>query len=232
VLLFVAAVLAPFVVRGWVPEALWPWSLAIGMAVAISVALSVAAWRRGADAAPLAPLASACVFGLVVAYGIFAPVENHQRSHRLLARKLEQVLPSGASSIRFFNEIDEGLWFYLTRLELFPVPGTQPRYNTAYDLASNYLMKRGPSETLIELEAKRQARDRQALVDWVSAGNHGLSFVLIRSSLYDRYATDLGGRAIPVLRETGMKRNELVLLQVAGQWSRTASTTATTTSRR
>ena len=45
------------------------------------------------------------------------------------------------------------------------MPGTHPRYNTAYDLAHSYLTERLTSETLSELEAKRQAHDKQALFD-------------------------------------------------------------------
>jgi hypothetical protein len=215
VLMFVAAVVAPIVVREWLPPALWPWSLAIGLAVAASVAVSVHAWRRGSDALPLAPVGAACVFGILVAYGVIAPFENAQRSHRALAGKLHQLVPSSVHTIKFFNEIDEGLWFYLSGLDLAPVPGTHPRYNTAYDLAHSYLTQRLPFETLGDIEAKRQARDKQALFDWVDHSDPHTSFLLIRGSLYDGFATDLAGRVVTLYRETGMKRNDLVLLQVA-----------------
>jgi 4-amino-4-deoxy-L-arabinose transferase-like glycosyltransferase len=215
VAMFVAAALAPVVVREWLPSALWPWSVAIALALVGSVAVSVHAWRRGADALPLAPLATACVLGVLIAYGIIAPVENELRSHRVLAHKLHQLVPSGVRTLNFFNEIDEGLWFYLNGLELTPVPGTHPRYNTAYDLAHSYLTERLPFETLSDLEAKRQARDKQALIDWVTQCDPSTSFLVIRGSLYDGLAGDLAARVVPVFRETGMKRNEMVLLQVA-----------------
>jgi hypothetical protein len=60
----------------------------------------------------------------------------------------------------FFNEIDEGLWFYLSELDLTPVPGSHPRYNTAYDLAESYLTVRRPGESLAEVEGRRQLRHK------------------------------------------------------------------------
>ena len=60
VLLFVAAVVAPIVVRPWLPRTLWPWSLAIAAALAIAVILSARAWSRGADAIAMAPVTAAC----------------------------------------------------------------------------------------------------------------------------------------------------------------------------
>ena len=189
---------------------------------------SAYAWRRGADALLLAPIAAASVFGLLIAYCIIAPAENNQRSHRVLARKLHQVVPSTVHTLKFFNEIDEGLWFYLSGFDLAPVPGTHPRYNTAYDLAHSYLTKRIPSQTLSNLEANRQARDKQALIDWLDHSDPSSSFLLIRGSLYDTFANDLAGRVVPVFRETGLKRNELILLQVVGRipFSSTASSPA------
>ena len=46
VLLFVAAVVAPVVVRNRLPEVLWPWCLGISLVLAVAVALSVHAWRK------------------------------------------------------------------------------------------------------------------------------------------------------------------------------------------
>jgi 4-amino-4-deoxy-L-arabinose transferase-like glycosyltransferase len=224
VLMFVAAAMAPVVVRAWIPVPLWPWSIAIALAIAASVAVSVHVWRRGADALPLAPIAAACVMGILIAYGMIAPFENDQRSHRVLAKKLLEVVPSNVRTLKFFNEIDEGLWFYLSGFDLAPVPGTHPRYNTSFDLAHSYLTERLPSETISHLEAKRQARDKQALIDWLDHGDSSTSYLLIRGSLYDGFGRDLADRVVPVFRETGMKRNELVLLQVSNR--RPVSTTA------
>jgi 4-amino-4-deoxy-L-arabinose transferase-like glycosyltransferase len=228
----VAAALAPIVVRPLLPPMLWPWTVAIALAVASSVAFSAYVWRRGSDALALASIATACVFGIVIAYGIIAPAENKERSHRVLAERLREVIPRDVRVLRFFNEIDEGLWFYLSGFDLAPVPGTQPRYNTAYDLADSYRTDRRPAETLFQLEARRQARDKDALVAWLDSGKPSPSYLLIRGSLYDRFAGDLAGRVIPVFRETGMKRNELILLQVADQRVPPATASANAPARR
>jgi 4-amino-4-deoxy-L-arabinose transferase-like glycosyltransferase len=224
VLMFVAAVVAPLVVRASLPASLWPWSVAIGVVVAGSVPVSVHFWRRGADAAPLAPIAAACVVGVLIAYGKLAPAENELRSHRALARELQQIVPAQVRTINFFNEIDEGLWFYIAGINLAPVPGTHPRYNTAYDLAHSFLNKRQPHETIGQVEVRRQARDKQALLDWVERSEPNTSYLLIRGSLYDGFAADLAGCAVPLFRETGLKRNELVLLKVTDR--RTPAVTA------
>jgi 4-amino-4-deoxy-L-arabinose transferase-like glycosyltransferase len=215
VVLFSAAVLAPFVAREWLPAALAPFALAISLAMAAAVVLSAWTWRRGADALTLVPITAACVFGVLIAYGVIAPAGNPERGHRALAQRLPRLLPAGARELVFFNEIDEGLWFYLGALELMPVPGSHPRYNIAYDLAHSYLTERLPFETISDLEAKRQSRDRQALLDWLDRNSAGPSYLLIRSQLYDLMADQLAGRVIPLFRETGLKRTELVLLEVS-----------------
>ncbi len=167
VLLFVAAATAPLVARFWISWPIWAWTPAIAVALAVSVAGSALAWRRGADALALAPIVTACVAGILIAYGRIAPAENPQRGHRMLAQSLRERLGHGTHKIMFFNEIDEGLWFYLNELELAPVPGTHPRYNTAYDLAASYLAADSPNLTLSDLEARRQAHDTKSLFDWL-----------------------------------------------------------------
>jgi hypothetical protein len=232
VLMVVAAAVAPVVVRAWIPAAIWPWSISIGVAIAASIAVSVHVWRRGEDALPLAPIAAACVMGILIAYGMIAPVENDQRSHRLLANRFQDLVPSGVRTLSFFNEIDEGLWFYLNGFELAPVPGTQPRYNSAYDLAHSFLTEREPCETISDLEVKRRERDKRALFDWIDHGDSSTSYLLIRGSLYDGFALDLADRVVPVFRETGMKRNELVLLQVSNRRRVSAAAATAIRSRR
>ena len=111
--MFVAAALAPLAVRPWLAASLWLWSVAIALAVTASVAVSVYFWRRGADAMPLAPIATACVVGVLIAYGELAPAENAVRSHHALANELNRIVPAQVGTLNFFNEIDEGLWFYL-----------------------------------------------------------------------------------------------------------------------
>lgn len=219
VVLFVAAATAPLVARSWFAWPLWSWTLAIALGILASIAASAFAWRRGASDLALAPIVTACVVGILIAYGRIAPAENAQRGHRMLAQFLRQQVGHSAQKIMFFNEIDEGLWFYLNDLDLAPVPGTHPRYNTAYDLAASYLTAQSPLLTLSELEARRQAHDAKSLVKWLDQAGPHAPYLLIRKSLLDRYATDLAGKVIPVLSESGMKRNELVLLQVADQRS-------------
>jgi len=224
VLLFVGAAAAPLVARPLIAWPIWTWTLAIALALAVSVACSALAWRRGADDLALAPITAACVLGILIAYGRIAPAENSQRGHRLLAQALHQRVRPGTHKIMFFNEIDEGLWFYLNDLDLAPVPGTHPRYNTAYDLAASYLAAHPPVLTLSDLEAKRQAHDKKSLMTWLEHADPSTPYLLIRKSLLDHYATDLAGRVAPLLSESGMKRNELVLLQVVGRNPITART--------
>jgi 4-amino-4-deoxy-L-arabinose transferase-like glycosyltransferase len=215
VLLFVAALVAPLVARDWLPASLWPLTLAIALAMAAAVVASVSLWRRGADALPLAPITAACVFGFLLAYGVIAPAGNDERSHRAVEQRLRAVLPPGARTLMFFNELDEGLWFYLRGIDLTPVPGSHPRYNIAYDLAQRYLTERLPSQTISDVEAKRQAEDRLTLINWLDQNGARSTYLLCRSRLYDLLVNDLAGRVTPVFRETGLKRNELMLLEVA-----------------
>ncbi|MGO9465895.1 MAG: ArnT family glycosyltransferase [Isosphaeraceae bacterium] len=217
VLLFVAAAVAPLLARPFFPWPIWTWTLAIAGALAVSVAWSALAWRRGADELALAPITTACVLGILIAYGRIAPAENSQRGHRALAQTLHRLVQPGTHKIMFFNEIDEGLWFYLDDLDLTPVPGTHPRYNTAYDLAASYLAAHSPIVALSDLEANRQAHDKKSLLTWLDHAGPNTPYLLIRKSLLDRYATDLAGRVALVFSESDMKRNELVLLHVVGR---------------
>jgi hypothetical protein len=114
----------------------------------------------------------------------------------------------------FFNEIDEGLWFYARGFRLRPVPHSHPRYNTAFDLAHSYLTERHHSETLSEIEARRLVKEKQALLDWLDSPDARAPYLLIRGHLYDLFAGDLAGRVTPLVREPAVKRNELVLLEV------------------
>jgi hypothetical protein len=153
---------------------------------------------------------------VVVAYGIIAPSENQHRSHRGLARGLPGLVPSDVRKLMFFNEIDEGLWFYVKEIELVPVPGTHPQYNAACDLAESYRTERLPFETISEVEAKRLARDKSHLIEWLDRNASSDRYLVIRSQLYNRFADDLAGRVTPVFRERGLKRNELTLLRASG----------------
>jgi 4-amino-4-deoxy-L-arabinose transferase-like glycosyltransferase len=226
VIFFVAAILTPLVVRSRLAVEVWPWCLAISAAVSVAVALSAHSWRKGATSIALAPLAGACVIGILVAYGRIAPEENPERGHRTLAEKLGQIVPAGSRMVMFFNEIDEGLWFYARGYQLAPVPRSHPRYNTAFDLARSYLTERHHSETLGEVEARRLAQEKQALFDWLDRRDRRVPYLLMRGHLYDLFARDLAGRVTPLVRETGLKRNELVLLDVLPREPSLAASTA------
>jgi 4-amino-4-deoxy-L-arabinose transferase-like glycosyltransferase len=215
VLLFVGAAMFPIAIQPWLSRSLWAWTIAPAVALAAGVVVSVRAWRRGSDAMALSPIVAALGLGALVVYGILAPAENPRRSHRELAGILGRVVPPDARTVHFYNEVDEGLWFYLHGLDLAPVPGTQPRYRPASDLAAAVSGRQTP-ETLDRLGARREALEKQALLRWID-DQAPSSFLLIRSSLYDRYARDLGGRVIPVFRESGLSRSELVLLRAGGR---------------
>jgi hypothetical protein len=214
--IFVSSVAAPLVIRAWIRDTPWHWTLAVAFAMATGVAFSIHLWRRRGFGLSLSPITAACAFGIVIAYGIIAPAENTRRGHRTLAQNLEALVAPGGRAIMFFSEIDEGLWFYSRKHELVPVPGSQPRYNAAFDLADSYRKERRPFETLADLEAKSLARDKRKLLDWLDQGDTQGAYMLIRSQLYDLYSNELVGRVTPVFRERGLKRNELTLLRVAG----------------
>jgi 4-amino-4-deoxy-L-arabinose transferase-like glycosyltransferase len=215
ILLFVGGVLFPIAVQPWLPRSIWPWTIVPAAALAAGVIVSARAWRGGSDAMALAPIVAALALGVVVVYGILAPAENPRRSHRELAGTIGRRIPPGVHTIHFYNQVDEGLWFYLRDLNLAPVPGTHPCYSSAYDLAASYQARRPPA-TVDMLDARREDLEKRALLRWLDDQDPS-SFLLIRSSLYDRYARELSGRVRPVFREAGLSRNELVLLRTDGR---------------
>ena len=151
----------------WISPALWPWSLALAAALAVAVVVSVHAWRRGADAMALAPITAAWPW---VSWSSTAssprPITRGAATASWPAT-LGRLVPRDVRSVHFFNEVDEGLWFYLDGLDLLPVPGTQPRYNTAYDLAGPIApaaIRPTRSETL---DVRREALEKQALLHWL-----------------------------------------------------------------
>src|SRR5262249_44538054 len=152
--------------------------------LAIAVVASAHAWRRGADALALAPISAGCALGTLIAYGILAPAENTQHSHRELAQTLRRLIPQDVRSLPFFNEIDEGLWFYKYGLDLVPVPGSQPHYNAAYALLDAYRTRRFSAQTIEDLDALRRLHDRQVLMQWLDHNDSGIPYLLIRSNLY------------------------------------------------
>ena len=189
ILLFVGTVIFPVALRPRVAATAWPWAVAASAALAVGVVLGVRAWRRGANAMAMAPMVASLAFGVVIVYGFIAPTADPRRGHRELADTLARLIPPGVGSIHFYNELDEGLWFYLHGVGLTPVPGTQPRYSTSYDLVAAYRARRSPSESIEQLDIRREAMEKQALLSWLDDAPP--SFLLIRSELFDRYARDL-----------------------------------------
>lgn len=205
--MFVAAAVAPVVANQAAPQFLAPITI-FAVALMAAVASSAWLWRRGSDAAALAPLVGAWAVGILLAYGVIAPRYNAGRSHRELAASLERMLPPDARTLMFFEELDEGLWFYLSDRALVPVPGSQPRYNKGFDLDNDF--RNGQ----LELDpAKRHEAEKRLLVEWMSSPRRTSPYVLIRKKLYDSFAPALAGLAEPILTEEGLTRNELVLLQ-------------------
>jgi uncharacterized membrane protein len=205
--LFVAAAVAPVAAHQVAPQYFAPIT-AFSVAVIVAVVLSTWAWRRGADAGALVPLVVAWAIGVLIIYGVMAPRHNAARSHRALAASLERILPPDARTLMFFQELDEGLWFYLSDRALVPVPGSQPRYNKGFDLDHDFRTGQ------LELDpVKRHEAEKQLLVSWMTSPDRTSPYVLIRKKLYESFAPSLAGLATPLYTEQGLARNELVLLR-------------------
>ena len=215
-LLLVAAgapIAAPILARANAPElsgVILPWTLASSAAIALGVALSVRSWRRGRDSAAMAALVAGLAFGMTITYAKLAPKLNPSRSHRRLAARLDRVLPPEVTTVMFYRELDEGLWYYLKGRTLVPVPESAPKYSRAADL-----LESAKNRTLIFREADRIARERKLFVDWLKRDVHESPYVLIRSKVYDWFNPGLDEWAKPVFRERNLDRsNELVLLRI------------------
>jgi 4-amino-4-deoxy-L-arabinose transferase-like glycosyltransferase len=207
VALFVAAIVAPVVAHQAMPQ-FFDWVCVGSIATVLAVVASALAWRRGAEAGVLTPLVAAGAVTILIAYGAVAPALNPSRSHRQLAATLDHLLPADARTVMFFQELDEGLWFYLRDRAIAPVPGTQPRYNKGFDLIDGHR-----SGQLEPDPRKRLEAERQRLVEWLARPDRESSYVLIRKKLYEPFAAALAEVATPVYSEQGLNRNELVLLR-------------------
>lgn len=207
---FASALAAPVVVSQVAPRYVW-WASMVAASLAITVVASSWAWRRGADAGALAPLVGAVAVAVLVVYGKIAPTENAVHSHRALAGTLNQMIPAQTRTVFFFHELDEGLWFYLRGRELKPVPGSQPKYNEALDLFDEFRENR-----IVWDQNERMNNECKILKDWITKADPAEPYVLIRNRVYDRFVSDpeFSARVTPVLREQGLKRNELILLRV------------------
>ncbi|WP_169977494.1 ArnT family glycosyltransferase [Tautonia rosea] len=208
VALFVIACAAPVVLSQRMPDLVTP---AVGLAVVVSIGVigSAWAWRRGAEGMALAPIAGAVSCSVLIIYGAIArPVVSNQ-SHRPLAATIERIVPLDQTTVMFFHELDEGLWFYLRDRNLAPVPGSQPETNDAHDLFME--AQRG---LLIEDPQLRIQRDLNTLLGWIADPDRSTSYMLIRDRVYDRFSPSLQGKVTELYREPDLQRNELILLRV------------------
>jgi 4-amino-4-deoxy-L-arabinose transferase-like glycosyltransferase len=202
-------ILVPIITPSYLPEASYAWLSVLGGSAVAAVALGWRLWRSGRDVLALLPVGLAAALGLALGYGMIAPAGNATRGHRRLAGQLEQLVPRDVQRLRFFHEIDEGLWFYLRAPSLAPVPGSQPQYSDSFDKLVP-LLSSGPAQD--PFIAPRN-REKHLLVDWLRRRGRDEPYLLVRDRLYDLLARELSGRAVPVYREQGLRRTQLVLLR-------------------
>ena len=178
--------------------------------LALGVATSVVAWRRRADSGVLAGMVGGMALAMVIGYASVVPRFNAAKSHRALAADLNHFLSRDVSTVMFFRELDEGLWFYLKDRALAPVPGSAPKYSKAADLQEAFA-----NNTLVYDDAERNGIERQVLVDWLKGSEHQSPYVLIREKVYKAWKLDLDKLANDVYHEPDIDRpNPLVLLRV------------------
>ncbi len=205
---FVAALAAPLVLRAWLPPDVWPWAIVIGFGLAAAAVASVVTWKRGGDAMTLGPLAAAVVVGSLIVYGWIAPVENPSRGHRALATRLPALLPDDVRRVVCYNQSDDGLRFYLSNIELVPLP------RAAAALTALVLRESGNSRPLDQATGGRDGE--RSLREWLDSPESARQYLLARDRDYQQIADDLAGRVVRVYRETGRKGEALVLLRVIG----------------
>lgn len=222
VILLACGVALPLLSRQYLTAPPVGWLVLIAVLASSGVVLGFWIWRRGSNILALVPFTAACALGVLIGYGVVAGVDNPVRGHHRLAEELERLVPPTATTVRFFHEIDEGLWFYLRSHRLAPVPGSQPQYSKSYDsldsLMSDGSVRNAPGDPF--LRPKHQA---QVLVDWLRAEGQDEPYLLMRSTVYERMSACLEGRVTPVYQEAGMTRNSLVLLHVKDAGLRMAS---------
>jgi hypothetical protein len=216
-------ILVPMLTPSYLPDAPFAWLFVLGGSAVAGIAVGWRLWRSGQDVMALLPIGATCAFGLAVGYGMIAPAGNAARGHRRLAEQLEQLVPGDVQELHFYHEIDEGLWFYLRATRLAPVPGSQPQYSDSFDtLAPLLSFERSPGQAPDPSSALRN-RDKHLLLDWLRRQGRDGTYLLIRDRLYERLALDLSGLAVPVYREGGLRRTQLVLLRTMEQAEHTVS---------
>jgi 4-amino-4-deoxy-L-arabinose transferase-like glycosyltransferase len=214
VMLFVGAILTPLIARHFLKPQALPWMILLAGAIAAAVIVSATLWRKGADNLSLLPFPAACALVVAVTYGVIAPTENPDRGLRGLAHLLDQSVPPTDSRVLFLQDIDEGLPFYSRDHRLEPVPGTERRYNAAYDYVDDLLNQRRERLSRRDVEAQVPERLKQALIDWLDRADSRSDYILLPTRFYDRYAAEIAPRTVAVLREEGKKRDDLTLLRI------------------
>jgi 4-amino-4-deoxy-L-arabinose transferase-like glycosyltransferase len=207
VALFCAAVLAPVGIKLRAP-AFFPWSIGLSVVAAVAVLLSARAWRSGGRSRALFPVAGAIVAIAVTVYGFVIPPLNSRHSHHALAGELERLVPEYVRTVMFFHELDEGLWFYLHGHDLAPVPGSQPRYNGFVDMEDDYLKGQFLADPM-----DRVRREKDILLNWLRKPHSETEYVLIKAKDYDLFGPEVAALVVPLYREQGLRRNELILVR-------------------
>ena len=211
-LIAASGLIAPILGRSYLPTANVVWLTTISASVVFGAAWSACAWRRGSAVQGIVPIAAALALATLIGYGAIAPSANPARGHRGLARQLQQLIPDSIRTLRYFHEIDEGLWFYLRRPNLAPIPGTQPQYNAAYDRVRELARLGLPYDGSGEPVGRRMEREIQHLREWLRYTPREEPLFLMRGAVFDRHAPELTGLATLILREDSLRRNGLVLL--------------------
>ena len=221
--LLLVGVLVPVMALRYLPEAPFPWLTILGASAFAGVVMGWRHWRSGRGVLALLPVGAACAVGLSIGYGAIAPAGNAARGHRRLAKLLEQSVPADVNVLRFFHEIDEGLWFHLRAPHLAPVPGSQPRYSDSFDKLAPLLSHDRSSEQMPDPFVALRNREKLLLLDWLRCESPHEPYLLMRERLYDLLAPDLVGLAVPVFREDGLRRTHLVLLRTLAAGQRTVA---------
>jgi 4-amino-4-deoxy-L-arabinose transferase-like glycosyltransferase len=212
VVLFVIAAVAPVVVvQKWPAFQQTVW-IASSM-VLLGVVLSVWTWKRGADALALAPLSGAIAVLTLLIYHDVTPRLNAQNGYRAIASRIDRALPPEVHSVRFFRELDEGLWYYLPDRALQAVPEGQIRYNTGFALLE--AKRRG---VLVYDDQARVQDLGERLAHWMARPRSEPEYLVIRSKDFRQYAPQIAGLATPVdlppQEQRPPGRSDLLLLKV------------------
>jgi len=208
VMLLVVGVAAPVAIAQELPRFQVP-ALISGALLAGGTIGSFAAWRRGAVAMAIAPIALAFAIGVPTVYAAIARPYFGAQSYEALATRLDDLLPPEERTLMFYFELDEGLWFYLKDRRLAPVPRTQPEFNAGYDM-----LKEAREQRLVRDRRARLLNELALLESWIDDPSREARFMLIRDKFFDRFAPELGDRVVERYRERGLARSQMILLEL------------------